>query len=582
MTQISQDYINDRSEVFLTNFLTNSRLSTDIPKHEKRAIWDGSLFLYKNSDRKKEGMERIPVQLKGTVSDFAGKYQMEKSDLLAYQSENGIIFFIVKMEIDENNEIIKNQGKVYYIVLSRNIIDDLLENIGNNASISTTLTELNSNEIMKVCRKFLYIRRTYNNYETIEPSDIDNIEKISIPSFDETETISDILFKDDIIALAKVKGRLKEKIINITGFCSAEIIEKPILINNQIFYDKYVMKKDKKLTKILLDENTIFTLSNLYEDANSRKKIDLTFDYTQSNLLQALKQSEFILALCENKSITFGTQNISFDDFECAEDSLQKLKTHIIGRKVILDELNSFIKNFDLKNLNLKELTTDHYKFISDTFCDNLNLPKDKIKYRLLPVGDIKVLAAFVKNQQGLYSIENAFNHLETLEECQTPSGKKFKVPILLHIPANILIESANLNFEKLNKAISNLKLNTLYMQKFASRFLIDLILCYDKTNNKEFLLSALKLCELFKESDFEMFIINQTQINKRLGIDIEDNLCQISSLLNNPDTCSIFFQCCGHILLENKFKAKEAIKKLSSRELKELKEWPIYKFFTE
>ena len=139
-----------------------------------------------------------------------------------------------------------------------------------------------------------------------------------------------------------------------------------------------------------------------------------------------------------------------------------------------------------------------------------------------------------------------------------------------------------HLNFDKINKTINNLQLENKNLRNFASRFLIELISCFDKTNNQNYLLSALQLCNLFKQFDFDMFIINETQIKKRLKLDIEENLSTISSLLNRPSKHSLIFQCCGHILLENKFKAKEVIKKLPEKDLNELKQWPIYKLFEE
>ena len=44
-------------------------LSPFINERDKEPSWDGNIYIYANSDKRKEGIKKVPVQVKGKQSD---------------------------------------------------------------------------------------------------------------------------------------------------------------------------------------------------------------------------------------------------------------------------------------------------------------------------------------------------------------------------------------------------------------------------------------------------------------------------------------------------------------------------------
>ena len=80
----------------------NPYLSPYIDENDKTPIWDGHIYVYTsiNSGKNNKALiGRVPTQIKGhntkTGFPFEIKYPLRKTDLIAYQSEGGVIFIVV-------------------------------------------------------------------------------------------------------------------------------------------------------------------------------------------------------------------------------------------------------------------------------------------------------------------------------------------------------------------------------------------------------------------------------------------------------------------------------------------------------
>lgn len=583
---ISQDYINDCSENYLSNYLTCSRLSTDFPKHEKRAYWDGSIFLYKNQNRNKEGMERIPIQLKGTTCNFNGKYSFSKDELLAYKSENGIIFFLVKMFTNNENQIIHDKAEVYFVKLSRDVIDRALSKICDNKTINIELKILKREDAVKECRKFLYTRNSYNNFETIEDSDFDKIEKITIPSFDINESMSDIFFKEDrVVALAQIRGRSKQKIINLFNFIESHTIKENVSIDNVVFYNQYTIQYDKDHKYIIFDECTKLIAPRKINAESCCVNLNINFS-TIKTINEGLRHTKFLSTLLRKKYVKLGNKNLDFNN--CDFDLKLVDETNKVVQEVYsyLTELDSFTKTFNLPNQIINNLTNNEFELIKRINSQKpTQLTDIDYNYCIYDIGPYSILTKLIYISNNTYIIANAFDYLDTIEELSTSNGQIFKLPLILHLGCKTLLEIDNIDFEKINYTIEQLNFSKKIIQDFSACWLLQLIKAYDNCNNSEFLYSANKLCNKFKEHNFQLYLINETQIKVRLGEDVTDNCEIISNYLQKEKkkkNYNCLFDCCAQILLQNNYEVKKSIKKLTETELNQLKEWPIYKLYEE
>ena len=74
-------------------------LSPFINEGDKEPSWDGNVYIYSNKDKKKEGIKKVPVQVKGKQQDDFSKemikYPVTVIDLENYLNDDGVVFFVV-------------------------------------------------------------------------------------------------------------------------------------------------------------------------------------------------------------------------------------------------------------------------------------------------------------------------------------------------------------------------------------------------------------------------------------------------------------------------------------------------------
>lgn len=577
--EISNDYISDCAENYLSSFLTQERIATDIPKHEKRELWDGNILVYKNKSRTKDGLERIPLQLKGTVQDFNGKFSIEKTSLNAFKKEQGAMFFVVKF--DNGDAFDKNKATVYFSSLTKPVIDKYLHQMGENNSISVSFEELKSCNILKECRLFLYHREMLNNHETIEVSDLDKIESVSIALFD-SEDDSDMLFKKDTIGLAKIKGREKEKIIYITNFKHVDSIIAPVIVNNIKFYDNYAVVHKDSIADYLFGESIQLSIPEKNGDILPDGSIHITLKSLNS-LNKCLEQLNFVEALLVSKEVICGNRKINFIT-DTNHHDYKALKEEVLIKKETFNKIKAFANAFDIKDFNINEISDTDYYFMLSCLQNKIEFDGDLPRFARYKLANKIIFLAFEKSEKNQYFISNAFDML-TNNVSVIEKNKKYSAPLLLQIPEVVYETSKNINFDKISQAIEYISLKTSDEQNLSTIFVLKMINCYDKTKNKQYLNEALQMCEKIKTFNYNVGLINQIQIKKRLNINIAQDLDSLAECL---DKCTSnkeidkLFRCCAHILLENKYEAQRAIKKLTPKQLDMFKSWPIYKLYTD
>ena len=86
-------------------------VTPEIPANDKSPSWDGCIRLYNNkeSTSKTELAKLIPIQLKGHYQtppyNDSISYNAEVSDLKNYLQNNGVIFFVVCIDENDNYRI---------------------------------------------------------------------------------------------------------------------------------------------------------------------------------------------------------------------------------------------------------------------------------------------------------------------------------------------------------------------------------------------------------------------------------------------------------------------------------------------
>ena len=114
-------------EKFSINAVENSMsgcLHPVLQKNSTLPSWDGEIYIYRSSSKKKEDMiGRVPVQVKGTANDDFSqdeiKYSVSRSDLENYFNDGGALYFVIYVRESGN-------AKIYYNALTPDKLHEIL------------------------------------------------------------------------------------------------------------------------------------------------------------------------------------------------------------------------------------------------------------------------------------------------------------------------------------------------------------------------------------------------------------------------------------------------------------------------
>ena len=111
------------------------RLKPYIKAGEKEPVWDGPVYIHKDSKKNNKDLKKVFTQVKGKV--FQGKikdtikYPVQVTDLEDYVHNGGAIFFVVY--IDKNEQEAK---QIYYAALTPFRASEILKSRANKSTIT--------------------------------------------------------------------------------------------------------------------------------------------------------------------------------------------------------------------------------------------------------------------------------------------------------------------------------------------------------------------------------------------------------------------------------------------------------------
>jgi hypothetical protein len=304
--------IEQLSIVKLEDSLLRSKfLVTDINKSNTIPSWDGFIRLYKNEDknRKKSNLlARIPVQVKGETNSYILieeiKYPVKKSDLNNYLRGGGVIFFVVRMKDHDN-------FRIYYETLTPFKIKRFMRSKKKRESISIALTTFPQRSVVEITDVFF----TFANDMNIKASDnflsIDEFRKINPIGFDsfamyyqgvkyKHRNPMDYFLENEVTVYAKHSGT--DMIIPVDLVSVKEYVrdfDLPVLIKKTEYYSNFKSLYTKEGIKMLVGKSVSF----FYPKDNENVNFNIKF---QGTLTQRIKDTEFVIALLENKHFTVG------------------------------------------------------------------------------------------------------------------------------------------------------------------------------------------------------------------------------------------------------------------------------------
>lgn len=145
-------------------------LQSYIADKDKEPSWDGHIYCYTDSAKKKSSLlGRVPVQVKGkSVARFnknSFKYPIELSDLANYQSEDGCLYIVVQIISNDDFQIFY---KELLPVDMKAIFKALKKEEQKEYSIEMSVLKSKIRSLQSVCRDFIQHRDLQKGKEFID------------------------------------------------------------------------------------------------------------------------------------------------------------------------------------------------------------------------------------------------------------------------------------------------------------------------------------------------------------------------------------------------------------------------------
>lgn len=583
-------------ETLAVNAVKNSVAVCDllgpfINDNDKEPSWDGHVYIYKDNHKDKNGVRRIPVQIKGTEKDDLSKMEISFSvssvDLNNYLDDGGVIFFVVYIGHDGQN------SQIYYACLTPVKIRIFLEEAKGQASKSIKLSRFpldNKKKEMivincwKDCqRQSSFTKAALYSLKELEQQGTLESVTLSVTSVGGVDPQTALL-TNEVYLYANIKGGVIPQPIETIPqrLVVQEENDARIMVREQLFYTKVRIVRDGKTVKTFLGESFSITAQ---VDSKAIK-----FNYKGAHNLRTLTVDlSFILAVIDNKSFTYNGVSFPFDadSADYSNFPIDVMRARLVYAKKIVKLLDRFGCE---KDLDLNSLQANDWKNIDvliKAIIDNkpvTGLKKDLPPVLTFEVGDLRFVVCLFKdeNESDAYRISDFFT-TELLCVYEGSNGEKLATSQFFNLSAKNFLEADNIRYDTLLPSFQKAERNKETM-RLANSFLLELLIAYDINKKPEILTTATDFSDWImtaseEELPFLIRILNDLQIKKRKRKLTEQEKRELYRLIEEPGIREEIIVG-AHLLLDQHIAAEIHFEKLSVDSQNDFKKSPIYHFW--
>jgi hypothetical protein len=556
--------------------IQSSRLMPHIDHNDKTDSWDGFIFVYNHEkQRKSDLIGRIPVQVKATqkslFSDFAS-FSFEKSDLINYKNDGGIIFFLISI----------TRGNIYYkSLLPYDLKEILSKTESSQKTKSIKLLKANINNIMEfecLCKEFIFHRKKQFSLPFTQDSPKKFKEILIHGVFPKNKNFIDFLVNKP----QYLYGKTNPESLIFDGVRKVNIIEvkqsvsKPVFINNKKYFSKYLRTRNKDNLILQFGKNVCIKLKG--------NKLEVSIDF-KGCLTDRLNESEFVLNFNKYGSISTNKAKILSLKHDIGENEI----IHISKYNSFLQNTVALLKLFkiDSNEIDIDSMSdTDimNLNGLINTFVLNQDFPNQNIKQGLIKIKISNItllLAAVYKNKKIFVQDLNDFKiddvYLKSANGNKDNDIEKIPVSIFILLKADDLISSSNIRLNDVIHDIRKFKHSVVFDTK-VNQLVLEMIKAFDKSKVKSFLTSASSLLEWLKKGnvDIDVLKINRMQITKRQRSLRKPEIKLLEDLFYQSKNKYELLACIG-ILINDELKFRQNFEKLSDNQKKIFCDYPIY-----
>lgn len=563
-------------------------LSSYISEGDREPSWDGNVYIHKDNSKKKTGIKKVPVQVKGkSCNDFSKNkisYPVSTEDLNNYLYDGGAIFFVVY--IRKNGA----ETKIYYISLPPIKIRLYLEESKKQGSKTVKMTEFptNNNEKASLFLNFYEDSLKQSSFvgkklPTLdELAEMNVLESISMSVSGYGMDASDpkkAFFNSEIYIYANIKGSSIPQPLPMIpqGLHTSEEIENDVCVNGKLFYKKYHLNRCKEKESFQFGQS--FKLDHLTDSSKWKMSYKLA-----GKLKSRILDMEFFIQALEAKSFEVKTTSFPIVPIE---DEIKNFD--IVSQKKILEYYTKVQGVFDLlgvtEELDVDAMKEKDWKNIEmlivafDKKTAISGLPFDLNPVSVLEIANLRIILAFIKTkQEGTYNIYDIYK--TKLDLCfKDKDGIENPISQFYILKKEHYVELSNVNYDAIVssfKEIGNVEQVNLS--------LLEMIGAFDETKKERLYEAAYEISEWLMSSEdavlqYEIKKLNMLQLVRRKREFTSDeirDLCAITE--SGSEREDILFG--AYLLLDNQAAATIHFTRLDPEQQEIFRQFPIYFFY--
>ena len=565
-------------------------LDSYIDSNDKTPSWDGTVFVYKSEETKKENLAgRVPIQIKGTekviVSDTA-TFSCSVADLKNYYKDGGCVFFLISVDLSSGN------SRIFYKTLLVVDLDKIIKGAGKQktSTIHLNLFPTEANEISSIFMEFTdnvhkqmgFIGKDIPTFESLEANGAE-ITSLTFTASGIGLTLDEIpkfLSTHDFYLYAKVKGLdVDVPIDKVTNAIVSKPVDGEVRVRERCFFPAYrvVYENGKPLIRIgkgisvaLKAEDNRITVHTDRPDTLSDFIIEADF------FVELVEQGELTL-----NGVTIPLNGASLADLQERKKTLEYCK----DVKKMLDYLGvteELLLN-DLSENDEKNLRNFTGAVLYNRKIGFPNMEQDQF-YGAFKIANLVIWIWAKRQSDGMYSIDSFFklHQIALFTEDDVDLKKPIQASQFVLFDKKGLVHISNMDYEMVYSDITQTPLSAEYCTK-VNFLVLDMIGAYDEQakHDEKLLDLAEKICEWLMsiESmiDPEILLLNKIQITKRrrtLSMSEIVDLAKLTESKYPPAT-----RCGAYLLMDADKEAQECFDELSPIAQEEFIKYPICHF---
>ena len=565
-------------------------LDSYIDSNDKTPSWDGTVFVYKSEETKKENLAgRVPIQIKGTekviVSDTA-TFSCSVADLNNYYKDGGCVFFLISVDLSSGN------SRIFYKTLLVVDLDKIIKGAGKQktSTIHLNLFPTEANEISSIFMEFTdnvhkqmgFIGKDIPTFESLEANGAE-ITSLTFTASGIGLTLDEIpkfLSTHDFYLYAKVKGLdVDVPIDKVTNAIVSKPVDGEVRVRERCFFPAYrvVYENGKPLIRIgkgisvaLKAEDNRITVHTDRPDTLSDFIIEADF------FVELVEQGELTL-----NGVTIPLNGASLADLQERKKTLEYCK----DVKKMLDYLGvteELLLN-DLSENDEKNLRNFTGAVLYNRKIGFPNMEHDQF-YGAFKIANLVIWIWAKRQSDGMYSIDSFFklHQIALFTEDDVDLKKPIQASQFVLFDKKGLVHISNMDYEMVYSGITQTPPSAEYCTK-VNFLVLDMIGAYDEQakHDEKLLDLAEKICEWLMSIepmiDPEILLLNKIHITKRrrtLSMSEIVDLAKLTESKYPPAT-----RCGAYLLMDADKEAQECFDELSPIAQEEFIKYPICHF---